>query len=1727
MPPHAIGKDSFEVRAADLDTARRRAGLGVHSGAGWTACSAPLVMLVVDEDGSLRACEYGSKLTPVDEDRSWSDAYGSQPFVGLRENLGHGALPAHCQGCVAYCHEDAHARAPMLREYGDIPAGSSDQPAVLVLRLPGLPKGLAPGVEGQLAKILPRIDTLVLDGVESLTAGAARTALSLVRGSERQPALHLRMRAVGDAEAAAEALRELRVRELELDLGDCPLEELASARRLAAALGAELRARFLFTPGRWFRFEDAAHACAAEPPVPLELRLQARDGSYPLAKVRLEDIALVKTIASSCWSRLSGDGRPASLSPRAMEFLIADLRHLLRQEIGRSQQRGDEGAESSFVMLPPPDHVWCTDPQRQQWWWRHLFGAANQPAVRNWVQLLAEADGVVETLRQQDWLRVLFQRLASDAQEPSVLGALRACYGDAKIRLQLVKSDQAFASVLDLKPFGGPWADRLGLGVPRARKRPFAVGRARKGKGKGKAQGKPEAEAASAPEVTVLIPSFRHGPFIVETIESVLAQDMAGLRVLVVDDLSPDDTVAQASSVRDPRVAVRQNERNLGLGNSVLAALETIDTPFVALLNSDDLFHPARLRRCLEELKAHPQAQLVTTDLSLIDERGGELTPQNASPVLDGRLVFDWVHWYERVHLQEDLSSEQLFAKLLESNFLATSSNLVARTDWLRAQRESLQSLKYCLDWQLFLQAALEGALHHIREPLAAYRLHSSNTVWFREGRRWAYYLEVNRVAATSLSRFAGRVASRDQGSALPVLQALADHLLKNRETDGYALFLNAAVDALRLDEMAQNEQDVQDLVQILNRSAADVRQACDRLAAEQLRGEGKPAAWRRILEDLNAEQARSERDARRWLQSYADSIESRLRDCWEGRNRLEAEKAEQRRRIDELDRRIEGLLEKERVLQEVEAEKVRLSSELADRGRQLQGVRADKAALRSDNEALRKDREALRSEIEAARADAAALRQDLQAARGESEGARQEQQALRQDRDGVRAELAALQAAAAALGEAKQELAAQLQEAQRRLQEAQGRNGTIRQEKDALAQERDRLLAEGEEHKARAELARSEREGLEVEMRELRGSLAAEREAKGRVRAALAAAEQRAAEEAKALAEERAEQARQQETLRAEQAREHAAAVALQRELDAAQAAVGDAVSQLAQLRSEREARIRELDARQKQKDALASERDVLAKKLTESERALTREKSAAQAQTAQVQRLTEAMNNSAQRNEALQADLVRLREQFAQVQAGREFRTGNLIWNKLGLAYLSRRGKKQYRRMIDAKNRSMMWLSRLFRGRERATGTAVVTACWQWPIYSHTFVYQEMLGLKDMGLDVKLFHWDQGDMGQLHKAFGYLAENRLQIQPIWENHKRDKEHFEKTKPGRLKAFLEIIAARTGKTVAELEKEPVVMQGCTFARMAELAGARYLHSYFFYDQTFMAMLAAWLLEIPRGVSCYADHMLDDYPFKLVGLNVEMADVIVATSARIKTELSQKSGGKCDDKIIVKPNGVDGARFPAIERPARQKGEPFEVISVSRIEPKKGLTHLVEAVGELNKRGRKVIVHVVGSKDPHSKGSLEYADEFERRIADLGLAGQVILHGMMKQEDLAPILKRSRAFVAPYVEMGSGDKDGIPTAMLEGLASALPVVTTDSGSILEVVRDGIEGLVVPQRDSMAFANALQKLIDDPALERRLAKAARARFDKEFDIRVTEKRLHARVKALLPERRAKG
>ena len=304
--------------------------------------------------------------------------------------------------------------------------------------------------------------------------------------------------------------------------------------------------------------------------------------------------------------------------------------------------------------------------------------------------------------------------------------------------------------------------------------------------------GPPDAAAA---EITVIVPSFQHEQYIEHALRSILQQSHQAYKILVVDDASTDATVARARSVVDARITILVNPRNVGLGSSLTSALTAVDTPLVAILNSDDLYHPDRLQRCCERLQSDQSLQVVATAIELMDSRGRRLDAANVSRLLDGLRIFHWIRWYDGVR-RTTADAQQPFLGLLQHNSLLTSSNVVGRTDFLRRHADRLAGLLYCLDWHLFLAAAADGQLGLLTEPLLGYRLHTSNTVWFDDTSRPAYEDEVQRVAAEAVS---ARIAALPPGERP---EALADIALRLRYND--------AIDPGEVDNLLANLPDDQ-----------------------------------------------------------------------------------------------------------------------------------------------------------------------------------------------------------------------------------------------------------------------------------------------------------------------------------------------------------------------------------------------------------------------------------------------------------------------------------------------------------------------------------------------------------------------------------------------------------------------------------------------------------------------------------------------------------------------------------------------------------------------------------------------------------------------------------------------------------------------------------------------------------------------------------------------------
>jgi glycosyltransferase involved in cell wall biosynthesis len=424
---------------------------------------------------------------------------------------------------------------------------------------------------------------------------------------------------------------------------------------------------------------------------------------------------------------------------------------------------------------------------------------------------------------------------------------------------------------------------------------------------------------------------------------------------------------------------------------------------------------------------------------------------------------------------------------------------------------------------------------------------------------------------------------------------------------------------------------------------------------------------------------------------------------------------------------------------------------------------------------------------------------------------------------------------------------------------------------------------------------------------------------------------------------------------------------------------------------------------------------------------------------------------------------------------------------------------------------------------GKPSRSPRIMASGTWTFPVYSQTFVHQEILALARGGSPLRFLYARLGPRVELAHTSEGLWRHKRRVLLHATTGALDLAHYRRSRPAQVEALTGMIAAAAGMRREDLERHTHFLQAFSFARSVEAWKTDYLHSYFFYEQAFFALVASQLLGVPRGISCYSDHMLQDYPLKLVKLHLQTCDVIVATSQRIRAELESLYGAPLP-QIIVKPNAIDASGFPKKSGWAPVVGRPLRMLCVSRIDPKKGIEHLIDAVRLLTDDGVAVEARIVGAPDSHPSPGRDYEEALRTRVAELGLVTAILFAGRRTSREVRGFLEEADIFVAPYVDLPSGDKDGIPTALLEAMAVGSVIVATDAGSIREVIEDGREGLIVPQRDPAALAAAVRRLREDEALARRLGKGAASRARKEYDVGRSEVEFHDRVRAAVEARR---
>ncbi len=295
--------------------------------------------------------------------------------------------------------------------------------------------------------------------------------------------------------------------------------------------------------------------------------------------------------------------------------------------------------------------------------------------------------------------------------------------------------------------------------------------------------------------------------------------------------------------------------------------------------------------------------------------------------------------------------------------------------------------------------------------------------------------------------------------------------------------------------------------------------------------------------------------------------------------------------------------------------------------------------------------------------------------------------------------------------------------------------------------------------------------------------------------------------------------------------------------------------------------------------------------------------------------------------------------------------------------------------------------------------------------------------------------------------------------------------------------------------------KGPAVLaaQAEELAGRVRALGITHLHAHFGNSAAEVARLAAAQAGIGYSFTAHArDIFLDGLDHDALARRLHAARKVVTVSDFNRQHLMARYD-LAPGQVVRIYNGLDLRRFSR----SQAAREPL-ILAVGRLIEKKGFGDLVDACALLRERGQRFRCVIAGG------GPLQ--ETLAGQIAALDLGEHVQLLGAVSPGEVQHWMQRASVFAAPCVVGADGDRDGLPTVLLEAMALGCPCVSTDVTGIPEVLSDGQSGLQVPQHDAAALADAMGRLLADPTLCERLAQAARERIERDFDIHHNAARL---------------
>lgn len=379
------------------------------------------------------------------------------------------------------------------------------------------------------------------------------------------------------------------------------------------------------------------------------------------------------------------------------------------------------------------------------------------------------------------------------------------------------------------------------------------------------------------------------------------------------------------------------------------------------------------------------------------------------------------------------------------------------------------------------------------------------------------------------------------------------------------------------------------------------------------------------------------------------------------------------------------------------------------------------------------------------------------------------------------------------------------------------------------------------------------------------------------------------------------------------------------------------------------------------------------------------------------------------------------------------------------------------------------------------------------QYPAISHTFILREIRRLRVLGAEIETASINTPDRSTASLDIDETEEmeNTFYIKKqgfINAAFALAKMMF--ISPVRLLQGIWLALSLGGYGIKRLFKHFAYLgEAALLGQWMQSLGISHVHVHFANPASTVALLSSYLFPISFSLTVHGPDEFYDVTLNHLPLKVQKAQFIVCVSDYAQSQLMRISPISEWYKFNVIRLGVDPEVFVPTFEPVHNR--PCQILCVGRLVPSKGQHILMIAFDKLIQKGKKAHLRLVG-------GGPDYND-LEKEARRRNLQNHVYFSGPLNPHQVVDAYK-----YADVVALASF-AEGVPVVLMEAMAMEIPCVASAINGIPELIRHNAEGLLVPPSNIEQLTQALELLVDDAELRRRLGRAGRSRIQEKFNL----------------------